>query len=682
MTDRIGVSKSGPATSFYLECDRVGQDINGNYTTLKFRLRNVSGPGATSGSNYAGQGWQRGSVDGSGQFGEHYGNPFLPSGYGNGAVRWNDGDWYMNIGHNADGGRGGVTLRMHLQYGSINEQHTAWFDDFPTIPRTSSPSWINPAYDNLTLGSNAYLVMNRASASFTHTADYYFGNASGRAFTGVGHDANWTPPLSLANQIPTSDTGVGTLRTHTYNGGTLIGWVDQLYRVYVPSSVVPTWSGNPTLSEGTAGVAASVGAYVQGISTLSYSISGAAGALGSTINTQRMSVAGQNVEGASGTSAPIAASGTVPVTFLVQDSRNRTKTETRNITVLPYASPSVSNFLVQRALSDGTVDVDDGTYFRVQMAAAVQSLMNTTQRNIMQLKIYTRLRGTTAWTLKKTITPAAGKISWNSMGGGADPVDVIPGPFDIDKSYDIRMEVIDRYNTSAAISTITVAAIFMHWAPAGLGVNKYHELGALDVGGQIYQNGLKVHDKTTKFMKPTNTSPDWTFDPLTGRINLTPGTRSWSFDGIFTPEFKRYRINYSYYTGDENGAWIKLRRLGSDTAGGNNYNQHSIYGSNTTALTQTTSMGIPQIGFPSMGAQGHSGYIEVSEPMTTEGSQNQKRFEWRDTHFGIAGNTIGSGWLGNNDTVAYDGFTISLSNLTMNAVGSGSAAWISVTALA
>lgn len=135
MTDRIGVAKSAPSTNFYLECDRDSQSIAGNYTRLRFRLRAVNAGSTGSYSNYPGR--QFGSVDGIGTFADYQPNPFLPSGYANGQVRWDIGPYYLDIPHNADGTRGAVTLRMGLYYdgGGVAEEHTVSFNDFPAIPR-------------------------------------------------------------------------------------------------------------------------------------------------------------------------------------------------------------------------------------------------------------------------------------------------------------------------------------------------------------------------------------------------------------------------------------------------------------------------------------------------------------------------------------------------------------------
>lgn len=116
MTDRIGASYSQPATSFFLAADHIASDnVNGRWL-VRFYLRAQNGPGGSTGSQYNGAGVQVGYYNGN-EFGRHSGNPFLPGGYPNGAIRWNDGPWDIWIN-----GRAGwnMPLSMLAQYGSIN----------------------------------------------------------------------------------------------------------------------------------------------------------------------------------------------------------------------------------------------------------------------------------------------------------------------------------------------------------------------------------------------------------------------------------------------------------------------------------------------------------------------------------------------------------------------------------
>jgi hypothetical protein len=131
-TTYIDWTSGSPTTEFYLQCDRIGQSIAGNYTTLGVHIGAINRGNSSSFSNAAGS--QTASIDGIGTVGVHSGNPFLPSGVGSGVLRW-DNYFTINIPHNSDGTHGAITLRQTLSYLGVSRADTATFNDFPTIPR-------------------------------------------------------------------------------------------------------------------------------------------------------------------------------------------------------------------------------------------------------------------------------------------------------------------------------------------------------------------------------------------------------------------------------------------------------------------------------------------------------------------------------------------------------------------
>jgi hypothetical protein len=156
MTDRIGVYRTGPNTDFYLEFDRVGQNYGGNFTTCHMYLRAVNRGNTTSQANDWGE--QRGSVDGIWGTAIHSGQPFMPSGVGGGVTRWRDGPWSIDIGHDGNGYRGEVILRMVLNYTNNSNLHfTAGFNDFPRIPKVPQAPY-NLSVNGSTFGTRSFGV--------------------------------------------------------------------------------------------------------------------------------------------------------------------------------------------------------------------------------------------------------------------------------------------------------------------------------------------------------------------------------------------------------------------------------------------------------------------------------------------------------------------------------------------
>lgn len=498
MTVRIDVVRSSPSTRFRVEADLIGQNIEGNYSIIRFYNQAYNGPSGSTGSVSYDAGYQQIHIDWVGFVDEHFGHPFLPSGYAQNALRWNDGPFDVHLAHNADGTHGGFTIRMRLNYantGFADNDYTFTFGALPTIPRASTAVWAVPG--NATAGVAKQLNTNRASTSFTHDITYTFGGASGTIGTGVTDSVNWTPPLSLLNQIPNSTTGTGTITTVTKSGATVIGTTYSSFTLEAAADIIPDFT-TVTHAEATAGLAANVGAYVQGITTLSLFISGAAGVYGSTVASYKIEVAGQTINWHTGTSTPINASGTVNIVGTITDTRGRVRQRTIPITVMSYAPPSLTAISVQRALNTGVVDEDDGTYFRVNINAGVQSLVNSTQRNAINYRISTRVKGTSTWTVKANTAP--GGITFNSFA--------TVGTYALTTAYEALVEVYDDFTTSAIIINVPVAEIFMHWdSSLGVGIGKYRENGKLDIAGDIFHRTGAVVEPVGSVLAYVSSTP-------------------------------------------------------------------------------------------------------------------------------------------------------------------------------
>ena len=154
-------------------------------------------------------------------------------------------------------------------YGSITASATITLD---SIPRASSVSAANA-----TMGSATSISISRASSAFTHTLTYTFGSATGTIVTKTtATSVSWTPPVSLASQIPKAVTGTCTITCTTYNGSTNIGSKTCTLTLTVPASVKPTIT-SLTAARVDGDVPSSWGIYVQTKSKATLTINGASG---------------------------------------------------------------------------------------------------------------------------------------------------------------------------------------------------------------------------------------------------------------------------------------------------------------------------------------------------------------------------------------------------------------------
>ena len=330
----------------------------------------------------------------------------------------------------------------YLQWDSCTM--TITYEEGVSVPTVSASS--------VNLGSSVTISTNRLSTAATHIINYYFGSAIGTIATDVGDSVSWTPPLSLASQIPSGTSALCTITCETYYDGEQTGINTCSLTLNVPASVVPSIS-SVTYSEAVSGIAAQFGGYVQNRSKLAVSIS-ASGTYGSSISSVKTSLNGNVYTGTAFTTAVLGTSGSNTMTVTVTDSRGRTASTTRTISVLAYSPPSLTLFSAQRCNSDGSAVQVDGTHVRVSVKASATSVNS---KNTMSCTIYYKLSSASAWTQATTITPSSYAINSTNL--------VLPQTYNALNSYDIKVRVQDYFyyiEQSVSIGTKTVLMDFYH----------------------------------------------------------------------------------------------------------------------------------------------------------------------------------------------------------------------------
>lgn len=471
----------------------ISQDINTNTSLVGYQygIFKDGGSGWYNGYNDA---THSGNIDGaapSGSFGYNF-SSYSYLGLASGT---------KTVSHNADGTKS-ISVSAYVDDnpakpgGNLGVAGVSGTFALPTIPRATTPT-ISP--NPIDAGAATTInLSSRASSSFTHELSYSFGSLTNQtsglsSFTGVATSATFTPPMSLLNQIPNAASGVAVLTVITKNGGTTIGTRTVNITIAAPASVKPTIS-SVTASEATTtpALASIVGAYVRNLTRLNLAIVGAAGAYGSTIVSYKIIVAGQTINAVSGTTpSPINASGTVTISAEVTDSRGRVSSFAGStITVLDYVVPQITTAVVDRSNSIGTIDNSTGTYIRVSLNAAVQSLINTTQRNELHYRVYTSPQGANTWTQRGS------EVDTNALTFNSFFVITTGAPYALTSAFDVLIRVIDELGIITDVQrTISTGQVVMDLnGSAGVGFGKYHQYGRLDVLGDIYQDGFPVLD--------------------------------------------------------------------------------------------------------------------------------------------------------------------------------------------
>lgn len=308
---------------------------------------------------------------------------------------------------------------------------------------------------NVAMGSATTIAISRASSSFTHTLTYTFGNTTGTIATKTtATSVSWTPPLTLANQIPKAVTGTCTIICTTYNGNTSIGSKTCTLTLTVPSSVKPTIT-SLTAARVDGAVPSTWGIYVQTKSKATLTINGAAGSYGSTISSYSITGGGYTSTASSFTTGFLNTSGTVTFTATVTDSRGRVSAAaTVSISVVAYSPPSFASYLSQRCLSTGTVD-DDGTYIRGLVS---YSYASCSSKNTITRATYYKKASDTAWT---NASAAFSSGTAFTFGGGK---------ISTETSYDIKYTLTDAFTTIAIQDIVSTAAVVMDFKRGGKGV--------------------------------------------------------------------------------------------------------------------------------------------------------------------------------------------------------------------
>ena len=452
MADYQAQCSSNQYITLLLRTQVAGQDVAGNTTTLNWTLHVLKSGASTSATwgNCSYSATINGNVySGSGQVRvEAGGDTTILSGT-------------TVIPHNADGTKT-ISLSASISgkiVGSLSDSEA-----LATIPRASSLS-----FGSGTMGSPMTLTINAASSSFTHSLTYSFGGASGTILSYVGAGAHsWTPPLSLANQIPNATAGVGTFTLYTWGTGVEIGRTSYSFTLSLPSSVVPTISA-VTATEATSGLAAQFGAFVQNKSTLKVAIN-ASGSYSSTIRSYSVSFNGRTYSGNNCTTAAPTSSGTLTLTATVTDSRGRTASRAITVSVLPYAPPAITRLSAFRCDADGNAD-DNGDYTGISYAYSISSVNSkNTKSAVIQYKrstgsSWTNLLTNSAYSANTTVYPTTELLS--------------------DYQWDIRLTVSDYFGSSEMTVTLPSAEVLMDLLASGdgMGIGKTAETAdLLDIG--------------------------------------------------------------------------------------------------------------------------------------------------------------------------------------------------------
>ena len=386
--------------------------------------------------------------------------------------------WSTTITHNSDGTYSSYA-EAYVYTGVSPESLSARVNyTLTTIPRESTISSITGD----TIGSNITVNISRQSSSFTHQVWWRI-NGTGNwtsLGTNFGTSCTFTLPMSVCNSVTQSTTCTLNIAIRAISNGSYVGgevWSSKT--VNVPSSVVPSFS-SIGVSEAVSSVA-SLGIYVQSKSKLNLSINGASGSYGSWITAYSISVDGQNIYAASGTTNVINGSGNLTITARITDSRGRQASRTTTINVKAYSAPRLTSYSATRQSTPTNVSV--------VASGSITSLLNgSTQKNSLTYVVKYKQSSASSYT---SVTVKSSGLSFSNLSRTLTNIDST-------KSYDIQLVLSDYFSSVTYQLKLSTTKVIMDLKSTGVGINKYNERGVLDVGGEVYiSSNLNVEGSST-----------------------------------------------------------------------------------------------------------------------------------------------------------------------------------------
>lgn len=351
----------------------------------------------------------------------------------------------------------GYVFRDWIGASVVNGRFTMPASDVVLTARYYARSTATLSSNRLTGGYVTSMTIQSENAGYSHTYSVDFG--SGMATDEIPVPAgtvsvNVVIPAEWSNEIPNATTKTGgTLTLKTYDGQNMVGsYVISGLTYVVPDSVMPAVNEVTTevLRTVDGKTYADVGnIYVQNHSGVTVSVLNARGAYGSTIQSITVTVNGQpskTYEGATAVhhSQLLATPGSTMILVKVTDSRGRSASSLSTINVYPYTAPVITGFSVWRVDEAGDADFF-GEYAQYSKSHTFSRVGNN--------ELTTRL-----------IVQGANIENAPNIG------DLVPGnrlSFNILFSYDVELQIEDKFESASSIIRLPSANFILHFNAQG-----------------------------------------------------------------------------------------------------------------------------------------------------------------------------------------------------------------------
>lgn len=405
------------------------------------------------------------------------------------------GSGTIRIPHNEDGSK---TITFWARILNVADQGDInWFSGtlgLTNIPRSSAIGSVKATE----LEQPVTIEINKKVNEFRHQV-WWQVNDSGWIDLGTGHDTSvqLTIPISYAERITNSDTGLLDVCVRTFKGNDKIG--NDIYKrgipIKIPASIVPTLE-DVTITERTAQLAEfiPVGNFVKDKSVMRVEAINAAGSHGSTIVSTELTVDSLVVRAATG-DFPANKAGNLEVIAKVTDSRGRTATKSKTIKVWDYYSPKIIGFLANRT-GNGT----NKTIIATVAANVSPLVIDGVNRNPYTLKIQYSAKKVNRWIDAVNLTNESQERINRQFDCGAF--------YELSKAYNIRLVIQDKLSDLVdSVLLVRSSRVLWAWGDNRAAVGGFPELeghfesflpvafhSSLNVEGGIMSNGKPIQE--------------------------------------------------------------------------------------------------------------------------------------------------------------------------------------------
>ena len=405
------------------------------------------------------------------------------------------GSGTITIPHNEDGSK---TITFWARILNVADQGDInWFSGtlgLTNIPRSSDIGSVKATE----LEQPVTIEINKKVNEFRHQV-WWQVNDSGWIDLGTGHDTSvqLTIPISYAERITNSDTGLLDVCVRTFKGNDKIG--NDIYKrgipIKIPASIVPILE-DVTITERTAQLAEfiPVGNFVKDKSVMRVEAINAAGSHGSTIVSTELTVDSLVVRAATG-DFPANKAGNLEVIAKVTDSRGRTATKSKIIKVWDYYSPKIIGFLANRT-GNGT----NKTIIATVAANVSPLVIDGINRNPYTLKIQYSAKKVNRWIDAVNLTNESQERINRQFDCGAF--------YELSKAYNIRLVIQDKLSDLVdSVLLVRSSRVLWAWGDNRAAVGGFPELeghfesflpvafhSSLNVEGGIMSNGKPIQE--------------------------------------------------------------------------------------------------------------------------------------------------------------------------------------------